>query len=174
MKNKIILHHSAVSRDKNSKQFAAIDRYHKGKGWGKIGYHFLIEPDGEICVGRFLNEFGAHCVGKNDCIGICLTGNFDAENPTEKQIFSLKKLVNDLKIKKEDFHFHREFAKKTCPGSKIDKTNLLKILFENEKPDWIKKIINKMKKNDIKTDPNVKVGDLPLYQLLGVVEKFMK
>ena len=174
MQNKIILHHSAVSREKNAQQFAAIDRYHKGKGWGEIGYHFLIEPDGKICRGRNLQKSGAHCVGKNDCIGICLTGNFDTEEPTNSQIASLKKLVADLKISRENFYFHREFANKTCPGKNIDKENLLNTLFEEKIPDWAQPTVDKMKAKGIKTPPTEKVGEMPLYQLLMTIDKFIK
>lgn len=47
-KSWVIIHHSAVSRSKNKEQFDAMKRYHIGKGWGNIGYHYVIEPDGTI------------------------------------------------------------------------------------------------------------------------------
>ncbi len=117
--NYIIIHHSAVSREKNSKQFKAIDNYHKSLGWGSIGYHYLIEPDGEIRIGRREDQEGAHAVGHNqDSIGICLTGNFDTEYPTKEQETSLTRLLKDLKIKYPIAEIvpHRKFANKTCFG----------------------------------------------------------
>ena len=128
----IIIHHSAVSREKNSEQFEAINNYHRRKGWGIIGYHFLIEPNGRIRVGRNENHIGAHCIGRNhDSLGICLTGNFDIEDPTKEQEKSLKVLLSDLlkEYKKAQIAYHRNFANKSCPGKLIA-------------DDWAKNLIN--------------------------------
>ncbi|MCK4454516.1 N-acetylmuramoyl-L-alanine amidase [Candidatus Parcubacteria bacterium] len=128
----IIIHHSAVSREKNSEQFKAINNYHKRKGWGMIGYHFLIEPNGRIRVGRSESQSGAHCIGRNyDSLGICLTGNFDIEDPTKEQEKSLKILLMDLLkgYKGAEIKYHRDFAVKTCPGRLIA-------------DDWAKNLIN--------------------------------
>jgi len=98
----IIIHHTAVSRKHNPQQFNAIDRYHKSLGWGKIGYHYLIEPDGKLKKGREENEFGAHCRAFNmnyKSIGIALAGNFEIEHPTAEQLHTLKELI--LKLKKK-------------------------------------------------------------------------
>ena len=123
MKNYIIIHHSAVSREKNSNQFDAIERYHASKGWGQnTGYHYLIESDGTIKQGRKENEIGAHCKEDNknyDSIGICLTGNFDIEKPTVKQIKSLFRLIKDIKTRHDikEVNGHRKYATyKLCPG----------------------------------------------------------
>ena len=118
----LIIHHSAISRAKNSEQFDAINNYHKRKGWGMIGYHFLIEPNGRIRVGRLENQIGAHCIGRNhDSLGICLTGNFDIEDPTKEQEKSLKILLSDLlkEYPKAQIKYHRNFANKSCPGKLI-------------------------------------------------------
>lgn len=119
----LILHHSAVSREKNAHQFDAINNYHKSKGWGMIGYHYLIEPDGQIREGRPEDMTGAHCIGHNeDSLGICLTGNFDIELPTKEQEISLVELLKKLKEKypKAEIKHHREFANKTCPGKLLN------------------------------------------------------
>lgn len=83
--------------------------------WKNIGYHYVIlngrisayrrngSFDGQIETGRPLDddgditsdEFGAHAVGYNNCIGICLIGL--SGTFTEAQIRSLKQLVRKLK-----------------------------------------------------------------------------
>lgn len=128
----IIIHHSAVSREKNPEQFNAINNYHKRKGWGMIGYHFLIEPNGRIRAGRLESQSGAHCIGHNhDSLGICLTGNFDVEKPITEQEESLRFMLVHLlkKYPEAQIKYHRDFANKTCPG---------KMIADN----WAKNLIN--------------------------------
>ncbi len=124
----LIIHHSAVSNSKNSDQYRAIDNYHRGLGWGGIGYHYLIIPSGKIYGGRAEDKVGAHCYQKNMnyfSLGICLTGNFDIEKPTDKQIFALRDLMKGLtkkySISKNNIWFHKDFAIKTCPGKNMDR-----------------------------------------------------
>jgi len=131
--NKIILHHSAISRDKNKKQFKAINNYHKRLWNFKSslgyygGYHYLIEPSGRVHQYRAETDVGAHCSQEKmnfNSIGICLTGNFDIEKPTPNQIFALrdllKKLVLKYKLNKKDIMFHNAYANKSCPGGSVD------------------------------------------------------
>ncbi len=121
----IIVHHTLVSRKKNPTQFDAVDRYHKGKGWGMIGYHYLIEADGTVKKGREENVSGAHTSQKMmnyRSIGICLTGNFDIEEPTLKQCKALHSLIVQLQgkysIPEKNVFPHRHFATyKSCWGS---------------------------------------------------------
>jgi len=120
----LIVHHTAVSRDDNPEQFDAVKNYHISKGWGDIGYHYFIEPDGEIKNGREDHVTGAHTIGYNDkSLGICLTGNFDQEDPTIGQMDSLRRLLNELmveyKVVRDNIVPHRKFANKTCYGSRL-------------------------------------------------------
>lgn len=125
----IIIHHTAVSREKNAAQFDAVNRYHQSLGWGNIGYHFLIEPNGKVCAGRRTDEVGAHCKEQSmnyHSIGICLTGNFDIEKPTPPQIFALRdllrRLCKEFNIRDCRIWFHTDFAHyKTCPGKNMDR-----------------------------------------------------
>ena len=140
----IIIHHTLVSRNKNKEQFNAIDNYHKRKGWGGIGYQYLIEPDGEVKKGRKESEVGAHCTHRfmnYRSIGICLTGNFDIEEPTKKQKESLLKLLNELQakygIKDDKVLLHRELATyKSCPGSRIPNDIRMYLDLGDDCPDW--------------------------------------
>lgn len=76
----IILHCAATPPNWMAGQSARakrdeIDRWHKARGWKGIGYHYLIDRDGTIAVGRPLEETGAHVAGHNTgTVGICLVG----------------------------------------------------------------------------------------------------
>lgn len=98
----IVIHCSATPShmDIGAKE---IDRWHRAKGWFKIGYHFVIRRDGELEHGRELNEVGAHTQGYNErSIGICMVGGVADDNKTPKNNFTqaqwetLEKLVAEL------------------------------------------------------------------------------
>lgn len=132
-KNIIIIHHTAVSYTKNANQFDAVNRYHVGKGWGSIGYHYFIEKDGTIKEGRKESQIGAHTYQQDmnyKSLGICLCGHFDEEDPTNEQLHSLQALVN--KVGKIRVYAHRKFAPyKSCPGGNF--TDLMISKLENNK-----------------------------------------
>lgn len=111
---RIILHCSAS--DIPMQDAAMIDRWHKARGFNKIGYHYFIKHDGTVEKGRGLGEVGAHAEGYNkDSIGICLAG---LTLFTFAQMQALKKLLSELKplYPKATVHGHREFNQnKTCP-----------------------------------------------------------
>lgn len=88
-----------------------------------IGYHVVIDVDGEVHKGRPLNVTGAHVRGHNrENIGICLIGTdkfswaqFDALQ------YHLHALTQIYDIYPEDFYCHNQFTKlKTCPGFRIN------------------------------------------------------
>ena len=153
----IIIHHTLVSRNKNKEQFDAIDRFHKSKGWGKIGYHYLIEPDGEVKQGRKDTEYGAHCkenLMNYRSIGICLTGNFDIEEPTKKQKEALLELLNkkqaEYGIPDKKVKLHRDFATyKSCPGTRIPNDIRGYLDLTDEVPEWAKDAMDWAKEQKI-------------------------
>lgn len=143
----IIIHHSKVSYEKNPDQHEAIDKYHKGKGWGMIGYHYTLSKDGKVKQGREENQTGAHCSQKLmnfRSIGICLSGDFDIEEPTQEQKLNLlnliKKLQDKYRISDANVYPHRHFATyKSCWGSKLPDDILGYLENPNdETPDWAK------------------------------------
>jgi len=79
-----------------------IDRWHRAKGWMKIGYHYVIARGGRIDIGRKLDEPGAHAAGYNSkSIGICLVGGIDEagapqDNFTAIQKATLLTILNSL------------------------------------------------------------------------------
>lgn len=104
---------------------AEIRKWHTDKGWRDIGYHFVIRRDGQVELGRDINEIGAHVRGFNDeSIGICLVGGVDrAQSPvhnfTVSQMDTLGGLVSGLKqiYRNADVYGHRDFpgVNKACP-----------------------------------------------------------
>jgi N-acetyl-anhydromuramyl-L-alanine amidase AmpD len=121
----IILHHTVSKRDNTS--IHDVNAWHKARwNWRSsmghyMGYHFLVTGDGKIHQGAKPTEQRAHTIGYNDkAIGVCLTGNFETEKPSEKQLESLKKLLKKLmeqyNIKKDYIKGHREVYPTLCPG----------------------------------------------------------
>lgn len=101
--SKAVIHHTA-SHDVSAE---TIDQWHKERGWDGIGYHFVIRANGNIEAGRSLYKQGAHAKGRNNWVGIVLTGYDDFTNA---QRTSLKNLIAQLKIS------HIEAHHEQCPG----------------------------------------------------------
>lgn len=126
--NKIILHCSATREGQNFTN-KDIDRWHKQRGFAKVGYHFVIYLDGSVHKGRDISEIGAHVQGQNsNSIGICYIGGLDVngkakDTRTDAQKASLVKLVAELKAQFPDatIHGHNEFANKACPCFEVKK-----------------------------------------------------
>lgn len=124
--NRIVVHCSATgpNQDIGAKD---IDRWHRERGFTKIGYHFVIRRDGTLEKGRSVEEVGAHAVGHNaDSIGICMAGGLDKpggnpqDNYTQDQWATLKTLLYQLRCQfpKTDICGHRDLPKvaKACPS----------------------------------------------------------
>jgi N-acetylmuramoyl-L-alanine amidase len=139
----IVIHHSASSSGEglHPVDAALIDRWHARRGWGQttaagayhIGYHYVILPDGRVQPGRPEWMPGAHTVGHNDCLGICLVGNFSTAanptgaikpaKPTPAQLRALEALLLSLlrryHLQTADIHRHRDLARTACPGDRL-------------------------------------------------------
>jgi hypothetical protein len=130
----ITIHHSGVIIDQNKpnydSDYNSVKKYHiEVKKWDGIGYHFLIAPNGKIYTGRPITKKGAHCkVLNRGNIGICLFGNFNKQQPTEKQTQSLRKLVKQLKTEYKTIKKvkkHSDFMDTECPGKNINLKTLV-------------------------------------------------
>ena len=122
--SEIIVHCSATPKGRDV-DTAEIRRWHtEDNGWSDIGYHFVIELDGDIGVGRPQEKSGAHCKGKNSTsIGVCYVGgvaeNGTAEDTrTDEQKVSLETLLGLLKKSYPSaiIYGHRDFSDKACPS----------------------------------------------------------
>ncbi len=136
----ITIHHSALENAISTvkTQSGAKDALRKmqmfhmdERGWGDLGYHFLIDPQGQVYEGRSMHWQGAHS-GRDDRnkknnnvgnIGICLIGNFDKTRPTAASLRSLKKLVLNLRqqhrIPAKRIRGHMDWKQTECPGHNL-------------------------------------------------------
>lgn len=83
----IIVHCSATPEGK-AYTVEDIRKWHKQQGWSDIGYHYVVELDGSVRIGRNVDISGAHCEGHNaKSIGICYVGGLENKPgvPTPKQ-----------------------------------------------------------------------------------------
>jgi len=130
----IAVHHSATLTG-SSEAFA---RYHvTHNDWAGIGYHYVINKNGQI---DWCNDIGlkTYHVGNSNsiAIGVCLVGNFTKENPTKAQLVSLIELseylleevpsINQI-LKHQDYP---DYSWKECPAFEV---NLLTIPFIDNK-----------------------------------------
>lgn len=106
-----------------------IGRWHRTKGWGMIGYHWVIDRNGAIAKGRDESMVGAHAAGHNTgSIGICLLGGHGSnendhfrDNYTAEQETALLNLIEDIKTRTtiKQVRGHNEVAAKACPGFNV-------------------------------------------------------
>ena len=124
----IIVHHSAATAP--TPQFDAINDWHKARGFPLselgfyVGYHYVIEQNGQLRTARFEHEIGAHTIGQNDkSIGICLVGNFDKTEPTAQQVATLGDMLTSLclryRLDEDNIHPHRAYKATSCYGAKL-------------------------------------------------------
>lgn len=126
--NEIIIHCSATQEGLNF-HASDIEKWHKERGFNKIGYHYVIDLDGTIELGRSESEIGAHCSGRNRySIGICYIGGLDKKgNPkdtrTLEQRESLWELLRQLLIKYPNatIHGHNTYSNKACPCFNVER-----------------------------------------------------
>jgi N-acetylmuramoyl-L-alanine amidase len=126
--NKLILHCSATPRGRDVKTDTIRD-WHLAKGWADIGYHYVIELDGSVNMGRDVSLIGAHTLGENKgSIGICYVGgmNLSMTKPedtrTDEQKEALRCLITDLKgrFKNLKVYGHYNFSAKACPSFNVE------------------------------------------------------
>lgn len=118
----IIIHCSDTPYNKDF-HAADIRNWHLERNFNDIGYHFVVDLDGNIENGRRIELAGAHCYGHNlHSIGICYIGGRDingltSDTRTDEQKKSLIKLIAFLRVIYGNIpvHGHNEYAKKDCP-----------------------------------------------------------
>jgi hypothetical protein len=139
---KIIIHHTAengVGNGRDPKEvMRAIYSYHaNSRGWGDIGYNFVIDPYGNIYEGRSGGDYvvGGHVYCANThTMGVALMGNFENEDPSELQLLALETFLPTLASKynldltvSSVFHGklsnnllgHRDLGATACPGKNM-------------------------------------------------------
>lgn len=126
------LHHTQgnypQSREAALREVQFIQDYHQNaKKWIDIGYHFLIDPLGNIYEGRPIKVLGAHVANKNTGnVGISILGNY---HPPKRDVFTggsrdsfvaVARYVKDTyEVRVSSFFAHRELGKTDCPGDDL-------------------------------------------------------
>jgi N-acetylmuramoyl-L-alanine amidase len=127
--NEIILHCSATPEGKDIKTETIRQWHINDNKWKDIGYHYVIELNGNIVEGRNIEIAGAHTKGRNaNSIGICYIGGCDKnmkakDTRTEAQKQALNQLLSELRIMYPNtmVRGHREFSNKDCPSFDVQK-----------------------------------------------------
>lgn len=98
-----------------------IERWHRLRGFRKVGYNYFLTKSGSIQVGRDEGEILAHAKGHNKHhIAICLSGSKEF---TGAQYFNLVQLIANIRERHniKRIFYHNELNKhKTCPNVKFD------------------------------------------------------
>jgi len=141
----LVVHHTALKVTGDARppleRIRALYQYHvQNRGWGDVGYHYLIDEEGQIYEGRAGGErvVGGHVYCNNvGTIGVALLGNFDVEKPTQDQMRSLQWLLSDLGNRYDVepgrttvFHGktlptvvgHKDLISTDCPGYYVKET----------------------------------------------------
>lgn len=138
--SKIIIHHTAgINGEENpAASIRGIYYYHAvRKGWGDIGYNYIIDTHGNVYEGRAGGErvVAGHASGHNTgSIGIAVMGNYEEEQISYEALESLVKLVQ-AKAELYDIDVdgfgrfrgevtpnvggHRDFGQTLCPGKNL-------------------------------------------------------
>ncbi len=136
----VVVHHTAESSPatierSDIERIRTVYAYHAvSRGWGDIGYNYVIGPSGMIFEGRAGGDYvvGAHAFCNNvGSMGISLMGNFQNEKPSDAQLAALRWLLVHITDKyKIDpngetiYHGkatptiigHRDVGQTACPG----------------------------------------------------------
>jgi peptidoglycan hydrolase-like protein with peptidoglycan-binding domain len=125
--------HSDFNGKNHIKLQQAMRNYHVNqRGWSDIGQHVTLFPDGLFVIGRDFDKTPAGIEGYNT--GAFMTemlGNFDKghDKLQGKQLESMLKLQHFLVTEcGAEIIFHREHARKSCPGTGIDKGEFLSMV----------------------------------------------
>ncbi len=122
----LTIHHSAGPDNQTPDDIAT---YHvNSRGWGGIGYHFVITKNGDTYYVGDLTTARAHVLNLNHlALGICLIGSFVAGvEPTFSQIISTHELCAQLLFRTpeipgisawEDVVGHQNLSPTQCPGN---------------------------------------------------------
>ena len=98
----------------------------RDRGWGDIGYHFIVDRAGRIWEGRPIEYQGAHVSENNEHnVGILVLGNFEKQSPSNAQLQTLfsttLKLKQMYRVQTKLVRSHQEIKPTSCPGANLQK-----------------------------------------------------
>jgi hypothetical protein len=123
---KIVIHCSASPNGKQ-KTLEQLRAEHKARGFSDIGYHWIIQPSGQLLPGRKEGIVGAHVQGHNsDSIGVCMIG---LSKFTLQQWGTLAEIVSQLKRKypRSSVVGHRDLSPDLNGDGKISPNEWVKL-----------------------------------------------
>ena len=123
----ITVHHDGMQpffeadQTSTAARIEAIRRAHRGRGWGDIGYHFVVDRAGRVWEARSTSYQGAHVKDHNFAnIGVVALGNFDQQQPSRAQLNTVQHLLGELMnsygVPTSRVRTHQEWAATACPG----------------------------------------------------------
>lgn len=139
--NRITIHHDGMptvaltTHTQNRERIRQIRNLHvNNNGWGDIGYHYIVDRNGNVWEGRPLTWQGAHVANQNPGnLGVMCLGNFEIERPSTAQFDALTGFVSALaahhRIPRRNISTHLELASTLCPGR-----NLQRMVVEARRP----------------------------------------
>lgn len=126
--NRITLHHEGwevvdfTDMNTTMTRLQHIQRFHmKDRGWGDVGYHYIIDRAGRVWEARPIQYQGAHVADMNEHnVGIMLLGNFDKQSPSNIQLATAQSMVSTIMSKYNvpvhRVYTHQELKPTQCPG----------------------------------------------------------
>jgi hypothetical protein len=128
--DRITVHHSAVisagvrGKSDAARMLTSIRSSHVTNGWADIGYHYIIDPQGNVWEGRPAKFQGAHVKENNEHnLGIMCMGNFDEERPNSAMLATLDSFLAErmraLRVPINRVYTHRELRVTECPGRNL-------------------------------------------------------
>ncbi len=164
----------------------SMKTYHtKTNGWADIAQHLTLMPDGMWVVGRDWNKNPVSISGRN-LVGfmIEMVGNFDLKGEGEINSLGYDELEEsqlDAIVEFTEFFmaftgaelvFHRDYSTKTCPGTGIEKEDILES-DENEAHKWqidiIKRAFERGLIKDLKLWIDNTTDPMPTWAVLQVI-----
>lgn len=129
---RITVHHDAINSADVTNQAAAkrrlnqIRQSHLERDFADIGYHFIVDPQGNVWEGRPLRFQGAHVKDKNERnMGVMVMGNFMEQTPTPAALASLDAFVASQRhrfgVPMWNVKTHQELAQTLCPGANLQR-----------------------------------------------------
>ncbi len=133
---RIVIHHTAENNQTSKDDLALIRGiyyYHTiVRGWGDIGYNYLVGQRGQIYEGRAGGDYNvaAHAIWNNkSSVGVSVMGNFTTDSVVAEQEEAIKSIVEYLSKKYGiDIHKtsvgHKECKKDDCVMDDFSTPNL--------------------------------------------------
>jgi N-acetylmuramoyl-L-alanine amidase len=130
---RITVHHDGMPPVTLRSRSAVIDRLElirrshvNARGWADIGYHFVVDPMGNVWEARPLIFQGAHVKDHNERnMGVMVLGNFEEQTPTVAALAALDGFVRGqmsrFRVPVSRVVTHQELAPTACPGRSLQR-----------------------------------------------------